>query len=71
MDFHMSMSDMWLEYMVARNMNSSLSWSVLPHLPLNNVRSSGASRCIECIGCTTTCIMIVMMHHDLKHRLMV
>jgi len=34
MDFHMSMSDMWLEYMVARNMNSSLSWSVLPHLPL-------------------------------------
>jgi len=34
MDFHMSMSDMWLGYMVARNMNSSLSWSVLPHLPL-------------------------------------
>ena len=28
------MSDMWLEYMVARNMNSSLCWSVLPHLPL-------------------------------------
>ena len=34
MDFHMSMSDMWLEYTVARNMNSSLSWFVLPHLPL-------------------------------------
>ena len=38
MDFHMSMSDMWLEYMVARNMNSSLSWSVLPHLPLQALR---------------------------------
>jgi len=70
----MSMSDMWLENMVARNMNSSLSWSVLPHLPLletgKGTANSGKERgkwrrleaCVTCKRCEQASVVLNVQH---------